>query len=154
FADVDRDRSMEEWWNRNLHLRRGGYDRLLIPTAYTPDAEGLARAGVRGRVFVHEILWLPLGAADEYPDALNREVVPLPRPCEWQLVGAYRVSQRPRQALVLFALRHWSDLARLLAARADDADLRHWFDYRDRIAEDLHELVLLPGRMNPLGIRD
>src|SRR5262249_42106391 len=79
--------------------------------------------------------------------------LPLARRFDWQLVGAYRVSQRPRQAVVLFALRHWSDLARLLAARVDDAELQRWFDYRDRLAVDLHELVLLPGRMDPLGIR-
>jgi hypothetical protein len=154
FADADRDRGMEDWWNRNLHLRRGGYDRILIPTAYTLDAAGLARAGVRGRVFLHEILWLPLGAADDYLAALDQQFMPLARRFDWQLVGAYRVSMRPRQALVLFALRNWSDLARLVAARAHDAELRRWFDYRDRVVEDLHELVLLPGRMNPLGIRD
>lgn len=154
FADADRDRGMEEWWNRNLHLRRGGYDRLLIPSSYTLDSAGLAREGVRGRVFLHEILWLPLGAVDEYLAALDRQFLPLARRFDWQLVGAYRVSQRPRQALVLFALRHWSDLGRLLAARAHEAELCRWFEYRDRIVDDLHELVLLPGRMNPLGIRD
>jgi hypothetical protein len=154
FADAQRDRGMEDWWNRNLHLRRGGYDRLLIPTAYTPDAAGLARAGVRGRVFLHEIVWLPLGAADDYLTALGQQFLPLARRFDWQLVGAYRVSQRPRQALALFALRQWSDLARLLAARAADGELRRWFDYRDGLVEEMHELVLLPGRMNPLGIRD
>ena len=154
FADTHRDRSMEDWWNRNLHLRRGGYDRILIPSAYTLDSAGLARADVRGRVFLHEVLWLPLGAVDEYLAALNDQFLPLARRFDWQLVGAYRVSQRPRQAVVLFALRHWSDLARLLAARAHEAELGRWFDYRDRVVLDLHELVLLPGRMNPLGIRD
>jgi hypothetical protein len=154
FADAHRDRGMEDWWNRNLHLRRGGYDRILIPSAYTLDSAGLARAEVRGRVFLHEILWLPLGAADDYLAALERQFLPIARRFDWQLVGAYRVSQRPRQAVVLFALRHWSDLARLLAARAEESELRRWFEYRDRTALDLHELVLLPGRMNPLGIRD
>jgi hypothetical protein len=154
FADAHRDRAMEDWWNRNLHLRRGGYDRILIPSAYTPDAASLERAGVRGRVFLHEILWLPLGAADDYLAALEGQFIPLARRFNWQLVGAYRVSQRPRQVLTLFALRDWSDLAGLLAARAQDAELRRWFDYRDRTVERLEELVLLPARMNPLGIRD
>jgi hypothetical protein len=154
FADAERDRGMEDWWNRNLHLRRGGYDRILIPSATTLDAAGLASAGVRGRVFLHEILWLPLGAADDFLVALEQQFIPLARRFDWQLVGAYRVSQRPRQVLVLFALRHWNDLGRLLAARGDDGELRRWFEQRDRLVQDLHELVLLPGRMNPLGIRD
>ena len=25
FQDAERDTAMEEWWNRNLHLRQGGY---------------------------------------------------------------------------------------------------------------------------------
>jgi hypothetical protein len=154
FQDADRDRKMEDWWVRNLHLRRGGYDRLLIPTSYTRDSAGLARDGVRGRVFLQEILWLPLGAADDYLGALDQQFVPRAAHFDWQLVGAYRVSQRPRQVLTLFALRHWSDLARLLAARGEDRELGRWFDQRDRLVEDLHEMVLLPGRMNPLGIRD
>jgi len=154
FADASRDRAMEDWWNRNLHLRRGGYDRILIPSAYTPEAAALERAGVRGRLFLHEILWLPLGAADDYLAALDQQFMPAARRFDWQLVGAYRVSQRPRQVLVLFALRDWSDLARLLTARDQDAELHRWFEYRDRIVDRLEELVLLPGRMNPLGIRD
>ena len=154
FQDAQRDRAMEEWWNRNLHLRRGGYDRILIPSSYTPDAASLEQAGVRGRVFLHEIHWLPLGAADDYLTALEAQFLPAARRFDWQLVGAYRVSQRPRQVLTLFALRDWGDLARLLDARARDPELRRWFDYRDRTVQDLHELVLLPARMNPLGIRD
>jgi hypothetical protein len=154
FGDAQRDRRMEDWWNRNLHLRRGGYDRILLPTDYTPDAAGLARAGVRGRVFLHEILWLPLGEVGGYLAALGERFLPLAQRYHWQLVGAYRVSMRPRQALVLFALRGWADLARLLEARERDPELRAWFDHRARLVQELHELVLLPGRLNPLGIRD
>ena len=36
FQDAQRDTAMEDWWNRNLHLRRGGYDRLLIPASFSP----------------------------------------------------------------------------------------------------------------------
>lgn len=154
FGDADRDRPLEDWWNRNLHLRRGGYDRLLVPAACTPDSAGLAAAGVRGRVFLHEILWLPLGAVPGYLAALEQRFLPLARRFDWQLVGAYRVAMRPRQVLTLFAFREWGDLARLLEARDGDAGLRAWFAYRDGLVQQAEELVLLPGRMNPLGIRD
>src|SRR3990172_7736133 len=61
-GDADRDRPLEDWCNRNLHLRRGGYDRLLVPTACTPDSAGLAAAGVRGRGFLPPSLSRPPGA--------------------------------------------------------------------------------------------
>jgi hypothetical protein len=154
FADAQRDTAMEDWWNRNLHLRSGGYDRLLVPTTYTLDAAGLEAAGVRGRVFLHEILWLPFGRAPEYLEAFETRFLPAARRYDWQLVGAYRVAMRPRQVLTLFAFREWSDMARLLEARESDPELRDWFAYRDRLVQELEELVLLPGRLNPLGIRD
>jgi hypothetical protein len=61
---------------------------------------------------------------------------------------------RPRQALTLFAFQDWSELSDLLAARDTDPELRDWFAYRDGLVEQMEELVLLPGRLNPLGIRD
>lgn len=154
FGDSRRDTAMEDWWQRNLHLRRGGYDRLLVPAAYTPDAAALEESGVRGRVFLQEILWLPFGKASVYLEALEERFLPSARRYRWQLVGAYRVAMRPRQVLTLFAFRDWADLAKLLAARESDADLRGWFAWRDALTDDLEELVLLPGRLNPLGIRD
>ena len=57
-------------------------------------------------------------------------------------------------ALVLLAFREWADLARLLDARDGDPELRDWFAYRDAHLQRLDELVLIPGRMTPLGIRD
>ncbi len=154
FGNAQRDTSMEDWWQRNLHLRRGGYDRLLIPTANTRDAAGLEADGVRGRVFLQEILWLPFGEAPGYLEALEQRFLPVSRRYGWQLVGAYRVAMRPRQVLTLFAFREWSEMSELLAARASDPALREWFAYRDGVVEKVEELVLLPGRLNPLGIRD
>ena len=58
------------------------------------------------------------------------------------------------EVLTLFAFREWSQLSELLAARGSDPELREWFAYRDALVEKVEELVLLPGRLNPLGIRD
>ena len=50
--DGRRDPYLEDWWNRNLHLRRGGFDRLLRPAAYSPEhgARHLARP-------VHDVMF-------------------------------------------------------------------------------------------------
>ena len=44
----------------------------------------------------------------------------------------------------------WSGLADLLAAAENEPDLKEWFAYRERTITDNEELVLLPGRINPL----
>ena len=61
FEDRQRDSKMEAWWQANTDLRRGGHDRVLLPTEYTRDRVGLATDTVRARVFVQEIITLPLG---------------------------------------------------------------------------------------------
>ena len=135
--------------DRNLDLRRGGYDRWLVPTEYTLDEVSLAKAGVRGRVFWHEILWMPMGTVDAYLEALRDRFLPAAKRLGAQLVGAYRVALRPRQALVLLAFREWADLARLLEAQETDSELRDWFPRARRAPAGLRELILLPSRMGP-----
>ena len=153
FTDAPQDPFFEEWWNRNLTLRRGGFDRQVIPTAYTRDRAGLVHDGVRGRVFLHEIVRLPFGEPPAYLARLEREFLPAARARGWDLVGAYTVSLRPCEALTIWAMREWRSLAELLAAR-DEPDLREWFAYRESVVRCSEELVLLPARVNPLGIRE
>lgn len=155
FQDTARDSKMEDWWRANTDLRSGGHDRVLLPTRTTRDTAALARDGVRGRLFVHEIVTLGLGETDRYVDRLETELQPAAASLGWQLVGAYRVAWRPREVLTLWALRDWRDLGRLEEARTGgEPALRDWLSYRDEVVRDLDELVLLPGRMNPLALRD
>jgi hypothetical protein len=155
FQDTARDSKMEDWWRANTDLRAGGHDRVLLPTRSTRDRGALERDGVRGRVFVHEIASLPLGETGRYLDRIESQLRPAAASLGWELVGAYRIAWRPREALTLWALREWRDLGRLQEARdRGEPALRDWFGYRDGAVRDLEEMVLLPGRMNPLGLRD
>ncbi len=153
FQDQQRDSNMEAWWTANTDLRRGGHDRVLLPTDYTRDQEGLARDGVRGRVFVQEIVKLPLGEPPGYLERLGALQAVFGQ-LGWDVVGAYRVAWRPREALVLWALPDWESLGSLHEAAAADPRLRDWNDYKDNVVQDLDEMILLPGRMNPLALRE
>jgi hypothetical protein len=153
FQDRKRDTAMEEWWNRNLHLRRGGYDRILIPAACSPTCEELAQRGARAEVVVHEILWLPFGEPEKYLAELERLLLPAARRCGVELIGAFRVAMRPRQVLTLLGAREWSGLAALLEAAQSDAALREWNAYRSARTARAEELVLLPVRHDPLAGR-
>jgi hypothetical protein len=153
FTDVQRDSEMEDWWNRNLHLRRGGYDRVLLPTAYSPTFSRLVRAGYRAPLFVQEIATVPWGQRDEYAARLGKEFVPDAQRYGWRLVGAYTVAMRPREVLTVFGLTGWPAFARLMDARARDRSLKQWFAYRDATVVKSEEMVLLPGRHDRLGSR-
>ncbi|GMU77978.1 MAG: hypothetical protein AMXMBFR46_07750 [Acidimicrobiia bacterium] len=150
FLDTRRDTAMEEWWNRNLHLRRGGYDRLLIPTASSPTLDELEARGVACAVFLHEILWLPFGEPRRFLDRVEDQLIPALDGLGLVLVGAYRVAMRPRQVLTIIGAPEWSRLGELLARAATDPALAAWNEYRATTVQRAEEMVLLPARHGPL----
>jgi hypothetical protein len=147
-----RDPFLEDWWNHNLHLRRGGFDRMLLLAPFSPDDAALTREGVKARLFLHEIVHVPFGEARPYLAELERTFLPAAKRHGWQLIGAYRVALRPREVLTIWGLRDWADLAAPLTP--DEPDLRAWLDYRNRTVTCSEELILLPARLNPLGLQD
>lgn len=148
FRDTGRNTAMEDWWNRNLHLRRGGYDRLLIPTPYSPTRADLDARGVAGEVFLHEIVWLPFGEPRRYLDRLGEELLPALDGFGLDLVGAYRVAMRPRQVLTIIGAREWDGLAAY--ARDARAAIGPWIRYRDERVQHAEEMLLIPARHGPL----
>lgn len=151
FQDAQRDVAMEEWWNRNLHLRRGGYDRMLIPAPYSPAQADLEARSVQGEVFLHEIRWLPFGEPQQYLDRLERELLPAFERHGLDLVGAFRVAMRPRQVLTVVGAREWSHLSSFLANADHDTALKPWREYQAATVERAEELILLPARHDPLA---
>jgi hypothetical protein len=144
------DAFFEEWWNRNLTLRSGGFDRQLSPAPFSPDTAELRRSGIHARAFLHEFVRVPFGEAPEYLDRLNRDFRPAARERGWQLVGAFTVTLRPREVLTIWAIDDWTAFGALLAAK-NAPDLKDWFAYRDSVVSCSEEMPLLPGRVNPLG---
>jgi len=153
FQDKGRDTGMEEWWNRNLHLRRGGYDRVLIPADYSPDGPTLSQRGNRREVFMHEVVWLPFGEPERYLAEMEQKLLPATTQFGIELIGAYRVAMRPRQVLTVFAAPDWSKFAQLLAATPDDPDLHTWQNYRNRTVMRSEELMGVPARHNANSVR-
>lgn len=150
FQDGARDTAMEDWWNRNLHLRRGGYDRMLIPASYSPTLAQLEERGVRGEVFLHEIHWLPFDEPKSFLERFEREVVPELAERGLALVGAFRVAMRPRQVLTILCAREWGGLGAWLDPGRWSSGLQGWHRYLDTTVEQSEELVLLPARHGPL----
>jgi hypothetical protein len=141
---------LEEWWNRNLTLRRGGFDRVLLPVAFSPSPARLAEDDMKGRVFLHEIAKVPWGQVPAYLERLEKEFLPAARRHGWQLIGAYTVAFRPREVLTVWGMSEWRQLAALRAAGESEPDLQFWFAFRDQAVTCSEELVLIPGRINPL----
>ena len=125
FLDTGRDATMEEWWNRNLHLRRGGYDRILVPAAFSPTLAELDARAVTGEVFWQEIVWLPFGEPRRYLDAVAEQLMPALEQLGLVLVGAFRVAMRPRQVLTIIGAPEWSRSARCWTDHAASLGCSH-----------------------------
>ena len=67
----------------------------------------------------------------------------------WSLLGAYRVAMRPRELVVLWGMRTWADLSAFLC-EARDPLVRRWLAYREEVVTCSEELLLMPGRLNPI----
>ena len=150
FRDSQRDTAMEDWWQRNLHLRRGGYDRLLIPADYSPTLADVEARGVHGEVFLQEIHWLPFGEPERYLDRLGEELLPKLDALGCDLLGAFRVAMRPRQVCTIIGAREWSGLAELAKATMSDPAVSAWDRYKADVVAKTEEMLMLPARHGPL----
>lgn len=152
FADAGRDTALESWWNRALHLRSGGYDRLLLPASYSPTRTAIRPKYRRWKVYLQEIVWLPLGEPAAYLERLQA-VLPAMNRMGVELAGAFEVAMRPNQAMTLFAADDWAAMAAWINAMIGDASLAGWRGYRDATIIRSDELLLLPVRHDPTGPR-
>ena len=150
FLDARRDTAMEDWWQRNLHLRRGGYDRLLIPADYSPTLADVEARGVHGEVFLQEIMWLPFGEARRFLDELGDRLLPRLDDLGCDLLGAFRVAMRPRQVCTIVGAREWAGLAELAKAFRRDPAVSGWDRYKAEVTQQAEEMLLLPARHGPL----
>ena len=146
FHGAARDVALEQWWNRNVHLRTGGYDRVLVPAAFSPTKGDLCDRGFTAEIFLHEIISLPFGEPERYLAQVEERLLPALDRYGVELVGAFEVAMRPRQVLTLIGAPTWHELAALLAATSEDADLRAFMEYRAGVVEQLDELLLIPAR--------
>jgi hypothetical protein len=145
FHGAQRDVALEQWWNRNVHLRTGGYDRVLVPAPFSPTKAELCAREFTGAIFLHEILYLPFGEPDRYLERLEQLLPSLARHGV-ELVGAFQVAMRPRQVVTILGAPAWRDLASFLAAATTEPELRGFSDYRARVVERCDELMLIPAR--------
>lgn len=104
----DQDPSLAQWWAIAASMRRGGFDRIVVPTPWTRSVEQLCAQGVRGEVYAHELVTVVPGAVGELLGALDevgRAAVAAVGVIE---VGAYEVAMADRsEAIVIWAFPDW-----------------------------------------------
>jgi len=145
-----------DWWDAAATWRTGGFDRLCGAAPGSPTTAQIAERGVRGTLFVHELLSVRAGCPLEFLGAVVEARVPLLREYGHEPVGLYEVLSNQHEVVLVWAtsipaqvrLRRNRDAARGLDDRGEaDQRLVEW----ERVAAgfvtggDTHLMTPLPG---------
>ena len=102
------DPTLAEWWAAAADLRRGGVDRICVPEPWSPTIEELTNEGVKGMVYTHELVTLPVGTVRGFLDALGDIGVAAVEHLGLRCVGTHRVAMtNDSEAIVLWAMPSW-----------------------------------------------
>jgi hypothetical protein len=145
-----------EWWDEAAQWRSGGFDRICGGVPGSPTTDQLAASGVKGTLFVNEILTVRPGAQLDFLAAVVEERVPLMREYGQEPTGLYEVLSNRHEVVMVWAtsiaaqctLRQNRDTTRGLCDEGEvDDRLVAW---EQRSAEwvtsgDTHVMTPLPG---------
>jgi hypothetical protein len=145
-----------DWWDAAAKWRSGGFDRVCGGVPGSPTTAELAERGVRGTLFVNEILTVRTGAQLDFLAAVVQQRVPLMREYGHEPTGLYEVTNNQHEVVMVWAtnigshmrLRQNRDTTRGLCdeGEADDR-LVDW----ERVSAgyvtsgDTHIMTPLPG---------
>jgi hypothetical protein len=91
------------WWSEAAQWRTGGYDRVCAGAPGSPTTDELAERGVRGTLFVNEILTVRPGSQLEFLAAVAEERVPLLRQYGHEPTGLYEVTNNQHEVVMVWA---------------------------------------------------
>jgi hypothetical protein len=147
----DQDPTLAAWWATAASLRRGGLDRIVVPTPWTRSIDELVAAGVRGAVYAHELVTVPPGRAGDFLDALEAEGVDAGRAVGAEIVGAYEVALGAgTEALVLWAFPDWSVWVDYEQAWGSGGALAGWRTTALGLGADWRRQLMVDSPLNPL----
>ncbi len=92
-----------DWWDESAKWRSGGFDRLCAGVPGSPTTEEIKEAGIRGTLFVNEILTVRPGTALEFLEAVVAERVPLMEDYGHRPTGLYEVASNAHEVVMVWA---------------------------------------------------
>jgi hypothetical protein len=92
-----------DWWDKAAQWRSGGFDRLCGGVPGSPNTDDLVARGVKGSLFINEILEVRPGTSLEFLAAVAAERVPLMREYGHEPTGIYEVLSNPHEVVMVWA---------------------------------------------------
>jgi hypothetical protein len=114
------------WWAEAARHRRGGFDRILVPAAWSPTRQELIDDGVRGAACLQEIAVVRPGREQRYLDAVRRHWMPAATRRGLRLVGAFATAMREGETVLLWCAPTFATVTRHLSSMGRDGESRQW----------------------------
>jgi hypothetical protein len=92
-----------DWWDAAAKWRTGGFDRLCAGVPGSPSTEEIQAQGIKGTLFVNEILTVRPGTALEFLDAVSQIRKPLMAEYGHQATGLYEVTSNQHEVVMVWA---------------------------------------------------
>ena len=143
--------ALAKWWAAAAELRRGGFDRVVVPEPWSPTIEELTSAGVSGVVYAHEVVT----GTDRVGAGVPRHAGRGRRARRWnrsglRCVGAYRVAMiNDTEAIVIWALPSWEAWGHFEQAW-DGSPLAAWRARLVTLNADVQRTLMVDVPLSPL----
>jgi hypothetical protein len=92
-----------DWWDEAAKWRSGGYDRLCAGVPGSPSTAEIRAAGIRGTLFVNEVLTVRPGSALEFLAAVAERRKPLMAEYGHHATGLYEVTSNQHEVVMVWA---------------------------------------------------
>jgi hypothetical protein len=92
-----------DWWDTAAQWRTGGFDRLCGGVPGSPTTEQIRAAGIKGTLFVNEVLQVRPGAALEFLAAVAEIRTPLMAEYGHAATGLYEVLSNQHEVVMVWA---------------------------------------------------
>jgi len=145
------DPKLERWWARAAEFRRGGFDRIVVPTPWTRTIEQLCADGVRGATYAHELVQVRPGTAGELLDRAHEQGRVALGAHGWELIGGFRTAMvDDDEVLLLWAIPTWEQWAAGEAAHDTDHDVAAWRRGAREVVTGWHRVLLVDAPLSPM----
>jgi len=92
-----------DWWDTATQWRSGGFDRLCAGVPGSPSTTEIAELGIKGTLFVNEVLTVRPGSALEFLATVAEVRKPLMAEYGHQATGLYEVTSNQHEVVMVWA---------------------------------------------------
>jgi hypothetical protein len=92
-----------DWWDEAHKWRSGGFDRLCAGVPGSPNTEQIKQEGIKGTLFVNEILSVRPGSALDFLAAVVEQRKPLMAEYGHRATGLYEVTSNQHEVVMVWA---------------------------------------------------